>query len=235
MGGASHTNGRCIYYFPPREGHTCAKHRHRNCFKILFKSIAFSRGQKLNTNFFSSCFSGAAGISQQQNPGTSRPKSLISLVSRDIPNLLGPTPSRGRPLPHRKISGLKSLGLCSFFVPDGSATMISSRGTFGFARRPENKERHRCLRNSFPLTEFDQLNLPLGTRTYNFTDWEPASQHCSQQSPQQSSFPRHSSSPRHLWGFWAFSVLWQVPGIPTIETVSRYFSKVSRSGSLQLS
>ena len=29
-----------------------------------------------------------------------------------------PTPSCGRPLPHRKIFGLKSLGLGSFFVPD---------------------------------------------------------------------------------------------------------------------
>ena len=31
---------------------------------------------------------------------------------------MAPTPSCGRPLPHRKISGLKSLGLGSFFVPD---------------------------------------------------------------------------------------------------------------------
>ena len=49
------------------------------------------------------------------NPGISRQKSLISLASRDTSNFLAPTPSRGRPLPHRKISGLKSLGLCSFF------------------------------------------------------------------------------------------------------------------------
>ena len=31
-----------------------------------------------------------------------------------MPNFLAPTPSRGRPLPHQKISGLKSLGLGSF-------------------------------------------------------------------------------------------------------------------------
>ena len=53
------------------------------------------------------------------NPGISRPKSLISLVSRDIPNFLSLTRARGRPLPHRKISGLKRerfvLGL---LVPD---------------------------------------------------------------------------------------------------------------------
>ena len=65
------------------------------------------------TQFFFSNFSGAAGISHQ-NPVIFRPKSLISLASRDIPNFLAPIPSRGRPLPHRKISGLKSLGLRSF-------------------------------------------------------------------------------------------------------------------------
>ena len=47
-------------------------------------------------------------------PGGPAKKRLISLVSRDISNFLAPTPSRGRPLPHRKISGVKSLGLCSF-------------------------------------------------------------------------------------------------------------------------
>ena len=67
----------------------------------------------MNPNLFFSNFLGSSGISRQ-NPGISRPKSLISLVSRDIPNFLAPTPSRGRPLSHRKISGLKILGLCSF-------------------------------------------------------------------------------------------------------------------------
>ena len=74
------------------------------------------RERKLNTNFFFSNFSGP-GISRQ-NPGISRPKSLISLVSRDVSNFLGPTRSRGRPLPHWKISGPKSLGLGSFFLPE---------------------------------------------------------------------------------------------------------------------
>ena len=89
----------------------------RNCNKIVQ-----IRGQQLNKNLFLSSFSGTAGISQQ-NPGISRPKSLTSLVSRDIPNFLAPTPSRGRPLPQRKVSGLKSLGLCSFFEKENQRTM----------------------------------------------------------------------------------------------------------------
>ena len=79
------------------------------------QSRLICRGQKFNTGFCFSNSSATAGISQQ-NPGISRQKSLISLVSRDVPNFLPPTPSCGRPLPHRKISGLKSLGLCSFFL-----------------------------------------------------------------------------------------------------------------------
>ena len=71
------------------------------------------RERKLNTNFFFSNFVGTAGISRQ-NPGISQQTILISLVSRDIPNFLAPTRSRGRSLPKRKISGLKSLGLGSF-------------------------------------------------------------------------------------------------------------------------
>ena len=75
------------------------------------------REQKLNPNFFFSNFSGAPGISRQ-NPGISRPKSLISLFSRDVSNFFAPTRSRGRPPPHWKISGPESLGLGSFFLPD---------------------------------------------------------------------------------------------------------------------
>ena len=81
------------------------------------KGVSTNRGQKLNPNSFFSNFSGASGISRQ-NPGISRQKSLIPWVSRDIPNFLAPTPSRGRPPPHQKISRLKSLGLGSFFVPE---------------------------------------------------------------------------------------------------------------------
>ena len=67
--------------------------------------------------FFSPIFRAPPGY-PGKIPGYPAKKSLISLVSRDIPNFLAPTPSRGRPLPHRKISGLKSLGLCFFFAPD---------------------------------------------------------------------------------------------------------------------
>ena len=35
-----------------------------------------------------------------------------------MPNFLAPTPSRGRPPPHRAKTGLESLGLRSFFGPD---------------------------------------------------------------------------------------------------------------------
>ena len=48
------------------------------------------------------------------------PKSLASRVSRDMPNCLAPTPSCGKPPPHQKISVPKSLGLCSFFLPETS-------------------------------------------------------------------------------------------------------------------
>ena len=95
----------------------------RGCLCFLWKYtrvLQSCRERKLNTNFFVSNFVGTSGISRQ-NPGISRQKSMISLVSRDIPNFLAPTPSRGRPLPKRKISGLKSLGLGSFFVPDFKA------------------------------------------------------------------------------------------------------------------
>ena len=76
-----------------------------------------TRGQKLSTDLFFSNFSGTAGISRQ-NPGISRPESLVCLVSRDILDFLATTPSCGRSPPHRKISGPKNFGLCSFFLPD---------------------------------------------------------------------------------------------------------------------
>ena len=78
-------------------------------------------GPKIEHDLFFSNFSGAAGISQRI-PGYPA-KNLISLVLRDIPHFWAPTPSRGRPLPPRKISGLKSLGLGSFSVPDTKADL----------------------------------------------------------------------------------------------------------------
>ena len=88
-----------------------------NLLRLKMTSKDSCRGRELNPNIFFSKFSGASGISRQ-NPGISRQKSLIPWVSRDIPNFLAPTHSHGRPPPHQKISGLKSLGLGSFFVPD---------------------------------------------------------------------------------------------------------------------
>ena len=53
-----------------------------------------------------------------QNPGISCQKVWFPWVSKDIPNFLAPTPTRAKPPPHPKISGPKSLGLGSFFLPD---------------------------------------------------------------------------------------------------------------------
>ena len=64
--------------------------------------------KKLNTIFSSQTFRGLSGYPAKKF---------------DFPDfeghteLFGPTPSRGRPPPHRR-SGLQSLGLCSFFVPE---------------------------------------------------------------------------------------------------------------------
>ena len=97
--------------------------RHRGV--RLCESLAFFRERKLNTSFFFSSISGTSRISRQ-NPWISRQKSLVSVVSRDIPNFSAPTPSRGRPPPHPKISGPKSLGLGSFFLPDPFASRNNS-------------------------------------------------------------------------------------------------------------
>ena len=93
---------------------------------FLLSSRRKFRERKLNTNLFFSNFSGTSGISRQ-NPGISRQKSLVSLVSIDIPNFLAPTQARGRPPPHRKISGPKSLGLGSFFVPENCFQNVSQK------------------------------------------------------------------------------------------------------------
>ena len=79
--------------------------------------MCLSRGRELNRNFFFfSNFSGTPGVTPQ-NPGISRQKSLISLVSRDIPNFLAPTPSRWKtPTPPENIWTPKFGCLCSFFL-----------------------------------------------------------------------------------------------------------------------
>ena len=71
------------------------------------------RGRELNTNLFFSNFLGAPGISRQKSRDIP-PKSLVSLGFEGRTELfLAPTPSRGRPPSHPKISGPKSLGLGS--------------------------------------------------------------------------------------------------------------------------
>ena len=75
------------------------------------------REPKLNPNFFSQTFRALPGY-PGKIPGYPAKKVWFPWISRGIPNFLAPTPSCGRPLPHQKISGLKSLGLGSFFVPE---------------------------------------------------------------------------------------------------------------------
>ena len=85
-----------------------------------------SRERRLNTNFlFLKLFGRPRDI-----PAKSRdipPKKFDSCVSRDISNFLAPTPSRGKPLPHWKISGPKSLGLGSFFFPELRVATLQHR------------------------------------------------------------------------------------------------------------
>ena len=120
------------------------------CAGVLEENCGKVRGQKLNPNIFFSNFSGAFGGISRQNPGISRQKSLIPWVSRDIPNFLAPTPSRGRPPPHQKISGLKSLGLGSFSAPE-----FKSRENC-WKNFPPNREMLQILRFRAP----GKANLP---------------------------------------------------------------------------
>ena len=67
--------------------------------------------------FFVSNFLGIPGISLRKS-GISRQKVWFPWVSKDIPNFLVPTPSRGKTPPYPKISGPRSLGLGSFLSPE---------------------------------------------------------------------------------------------------------------------
>ena len=81
----------------------------RNTTKLSTSESGFLEDENLN-------FVGAPGY-----PSKNRdipPKVWFPWVSKDIPNFLAPTPSCGRPPPHPKISGPKSLGSGSFFFPD---------------------------------------------------------------------------------------------------------------------
>ena len=78
---------------------------------------------------------------------------------REVSNFLAPTRSRGRPLPHWKISGPKSLGLGSFFLPElrkgvsapglseprvFSRPLRASRETLRWRARPSGKVSRAC-------------------------------------------------------------------------------------------
>ena len=86
------------------------------CVRLRF-GIADIRERELNTNlYFLKLFGHPRDI-----PAKSRdipPKNLVSLVSKDIPNFWPPPLHVQNPPPHPKISGPKSLGLGSFFLPE---------------------------------------------------------------------------------------------------------------------
>ena len=77
------------------------------------------RGRELNTTFFSQTFRARSGY-PAKILGISRQKVCFPWFSKDIPNFLAPTAWRGRPPPHPKIFGPKSLGLGSFFLHEES-------------------------------------------------------------------------------------------------------------------
>ena len=134
-----------------------------------------SREQKLNPNFFFSNFSGTPGISQQ-NPGISHQKSLISLVSRGIPNFLAPTPSCRKPLPHREISGLKSLGLVSFFVPDTQHKEINPSTILSRWQKCRHLRKVRML--SPPGLAWRRGSAALQTTHHRHETWRKDTEHC---------------------------------------------------------
>ena len=113
------TNGRRIAIqiggayttFCQEEGILLQKYRHRNgrCIAILFKSVGVrGRCDSLET------LSVTSGTSQRKSRDIP-PKFFGFLWAlKDIPNPWAPAPSRGRPPPHRKMSGRKRLSPCSF-------------------------------------------------------------------------------------------------------------------------
>ena len=74
------------------------------------------KGRELNTNFFLN-FSGHPRDIPAKIPGCPAKKFAFPGFRRTYRTFLAPTPSRGRPPPHPKISGPKSLGLGSLFFP----------------------------------------------------------------------------------------------------------------------
>ena len=73
------------------------------------------RGPELNT-IFSQTLRTSPGY-PGKSPGISRQKVRFPHVSKDIPNFLDPTPSRGRPSPNPKISGPRRFGFGFLLLP----------------------------------------------------------------------------------------------------------------------
>ena len=78
----------------------------------------FVRGPKVEHKRFLSQTLRAPPGYPSKTPWISCQKVWFPWASKDMSNFLAPTPSCGRPPPHPKISGPKSLGLGSFFFPD---------------------------------------------------------------------------------------------------------------------
>ena len=119
-----------------------------------------NRGHKIEPkHFFSQTFRALPGY-PGKIPGYPAKKSLIPWVSRDIPNFLAPTPSRGRPPPHQKISGLKSLGLGSFFVPEKKFDFPGFEGTVTW-KTPTPLENIRTKKVWVWVLFFRECQMPL--------------------------------------------------------------------------
>ena len=67
--------------------------------------------------YFSAFFRAPPGY-PSQSPGASLQRVCFPGFRGTYRTFWPPTPSRGRPPPHRKLSGPKSLSLCSFLLPE---------------------------------------------------------------------------------------------------------------------
>ena len=95
-----------------------------------------------------------------KNPGISFQKVWFPWVSKDIPNFLAPTPSRGRPPPHpARIFGQKKVWV---WVPFASLKLITGiRGLLGEELSPHKDiQNHRCcslMERSFHHTRISKI------------------------------------------------------------------------------
>ena len=118
------------------------------CFqRRAFGNSVGGRGD-CNTNSFFSNFSGAPGDILAiflGRPGDIPPKKFgFPGFRRIYRNFSAPTPSRGRPPPHRSISRPKSLGLGSFFLPEILRARRSSDEAAKSLRTSDQDQRRLC-------------------------------------------------------------------------------------------